>query len=85
MLVHGLSLGPLARKISLAAEEENGLLSVGASPWTKALAQTLKKLEVDVVVADGSYQRLKPLRMDGIKVLSYYYLYGWSHSHDFPY
>lgn len=68
VLVHGLSLGPLARKMSLAAEEENGLLIVGASPWTQALAKSLKNLEVDVVVADGSYQRLKPFRMDGIKV-----------------
>ncbi|MDR9502241.1 MAG: sodium:proton antiporter [Desulfurivibrionaceae bacterium] len=68
VLVHGLSLGPLARKMSLAAEEENGLLIIGASPWTQALAQTLKNLDVDVVVADGSYQRLKPIRMDGIKV-----------------
>jgi CPA1 family monovalent cation:H+ antiporter len=68
VLMHGLTLGPLARKMSLAAEEENGLLIVGASAWTQALAQTLKSLEVDVVVTDGSYQRLKPLRMDGIKV-----------------
>ena len=68
VLAHGLSLGPLARKMSLAAEEENGLLIVGASPWTQALAKTLKDLEVDVVVIDGSYQRLKPIRMDGIKV-----------------
>lgn len=68
VLAHGVTLGPLARKMSLAAEEENGLLIVGASPWTLALAQTLKNLEVDVVVADGSYQRLKPIRMGGIKV-----------------
>jgi CPA1 family monovalent cation:H+ antiporter len=68
VLVHGLTLGPLARKMSLAAKEENGLLIVGASPWTMALAQTLKTLNVDVVVTDGSYQRLKPIRMDGIKV-----------------
>jgi len=68
VLVHGLSLGPLARTMSLAAKEENGLLIVGASPWTQALAQTLKDLEVEVVVTDGSYQRLKPIRMDGIKV-----------------
>lgn len=68
VLAHGLTLGPLARKMSLAAEEENGLLIVGASPWTQALAQILKNLEVDVVVTDGSYQRLKPIRMDGIKV-----------------
>lgn len=68
VMVHGLTLEPLARKMSLAAEEENGLLIIGASPWTQALAQTLKDLEVDVVVADGSYQHLKPIRMAGIKV-----------------
>jgi NhaP-type Na+/H+ or K+/H+ antiporter len=68
VLAHGLTLAPLAQKMSLAAKEENGLLIIGASPWTLALAQTLKKLKVDVVVADGSYQRLKPIRMNGIKV-----------------
>ncbi|MEE4365067.1 MAG: sodium:proton antiporter [Desulfotignum sp.] len=68
VLAHGLSLGPLAQRMDLAAGEENGLLIVGASPWTRALAQALKKLNVDVVVADGSYQRLKPIRMDGINV-----------------
>ncbi|MFO7765019.1 MAG: sodium:proton antiporter [Pelovirga sp.] len=68
VLVHGLTLGPLARKMELAAEEENGLLIVGASGWTQALAQALKRLEIDAVVTDGSYQRLKPLRMEGIKV-----------------
>ncbi len=68
VLTHGLTLGPLARKMSLAAEEANGLLIVGASPWAHALAQALKKLEVEVMVADGSYQRLKPIRMDGITV-----------------
>lgn len=68
VLAHGLTLGPLARRMSLAAEQENGLLIVGASTWTQALAQTLRNLKVDVVVADGSYRRLQPIRMDGIKV-----------------
>lgn len=68
VLVHSVTLGPLARKMSLAAKEENGLLIVGASPWTQALAKALKDLEVDVVVTDGSYQRLKPFRMAGIEV-----------------
>lgn len=68
VLAHGLTLGPLARRMSLAAQEENGLLIVGASPWSLALAKTLKDLKMDVVVSDGSYQRLKPIRMNGIKV-----------------
>ena len=40
---------------------------VGASSWTHALASALKKLDVDVLVVDGSYNRLKPIRMDGIE------------------
>ncbi len=67
VMTHGLTLGPLARKMSLAAEEKNGLLIVGASPWTQALAKVLMELNVNVAVTDGSYQRLKPIRMSGIK------------------
>jgi CPA1 family monovalent cation:H+ antiporter len=70
VLVHGLTLGPLARKMSLAAKEENGLLIVGASPWAQALAQTLKNLNVHVTVADGSHRRLKPIHKNGVKVYS---------------
>lgn len=68
VLAHGLTLGRLAQYLELAAKTENGLLIVGASSWSMALAQSLRKLKVDVIVADGSYQRLKPLRMDGINV-----------------
>lgn len=68
VLAHGLTLGRLAQRLKLAASTENGLLIVGASSWSMALAQALRKLKVDVIVTDGSYQRLKPLRMDGINV-----------------
>lgn len=68
VLAHGLTLGRLAQRLGLAARSENGLLIVGASSWSMALAQALQKLKIDVIVADGSYNRLKPLRMDGINV-----------------
>ncbi|MFY3383603.1 cation:proton antiporter [Paracidovorax sp. MALMAid1276] len=68
VLAHGLTLGRLARGLGLAAGAENGLLIVGASRWSLALARALRKLKIDVVVADGSYERLKPIRMDGIDV-----------------
>ena len=67
VVAHGLSLAPLARRLGLAAETHNGLLIVGANPWTFALAQKLKSLDVSVLVSDGSYNRLKPFRMDGIR------------------
>lgn len=68
VLAHGLTLGRLAQRLGLAARTENGLLIVGASSWSLALARALRKLSTDVVVADGAYQRLKPIRMDGIPV-----------------
>lgn len=68
VLAHGLTLARFARRLKLAGGKENGLLIVGASPWTHALARALKRLEVDVMVADGAYHRLKPIRMDGIEV-----------------
>ncbi len=68
VLVHGLSIGVLARRLDLAARQANGLLIVGASAWTRALAHALKKIEVDVLIVDGAYHRLKEARMEGIEV-----------------
>lgn len=68
VLVHGLSLGRLARRLGVAARSANGLLIVGASPWAAELARALKKLGVDVLLADGSYERLKSARMEGVDV-----------------
>lgn len=67
VIAHGFTLAPLARRLGLAAEQKNGLLIVGASGWTHELALALKKRDVDVLVVDGSYQKLKPIRMDGIE------------------
>ncbi len=67
VIAHGLTLAPLARRLGLAAEAENGLLIVGANPWTLALASKLKTLDVPVLVSDGGFQSLKSFRMEGIR------------------
>ena len=68
VLAHGLSIGKLARRLDLAARSDNGLLMVGATAWSIALARVLKKLGVDVLVVDGVYHRLKDARMAGLDV-----------------
>lgn len=68
VMVHGLSLGWLARKLDLAAAPGKGLLIVGANPWTIELARLLRRNEVDVVMADRSWHNLRPARLDGIPV-----------------
>lgn len=66
VLAHGLTIGPLARKLGLAASARNGLLMVGASPFAQALGEALVAAEIDVLVTDGSYRRLSRLRKAGI-------------------
>jgi len=68
VVCHGLTLGPLGRRLGLAAPDNNGVLIVGASPFSLELARTLKRLELEVVMVDGVYRRLKQARMEGIDV-----------------
>lgn len=68
VLAHGLTIGTVARRLGLAAASANGLLIVGASPWTHALAGALKSQGIAVLMVDGAYHRLQPVRMDGIDV-----------------
>jgi hypothetical protein len=70
VVVHGLTIGPLTRRLGLASRPANGLLIVGANPWTLELARALKQLDVGVLVADGAYEHLRPFRSADIP--SYY-------------
>jgi CPA1 family monovalent cation:H+ antiporter len=68
VLAHGLSIGFLARRLGLSASGNNGLLIIGASAWSRALAKMLRQEKVNVMIADASYERLKGPRMDGSEV-----------------
>ena len=66
VVLHGLSLGPLSRGLGLASGSPPGLLIAGASPWTIALAETLHRLKVPVLIADSSWPALRPARLAGL-------------------
>lgn len=66
VVLHGFSLGWLARRLGLAAVERRGLLIVGATPWSLELAKTLRELDIQVLMVDSSWQRLRGARLDGI-------------------
>jgi NhaP-type Na+/H+ or K+/H+ antiporter len=67
VLTQGLSLAPTARLLGLRNSERPGLLVVGMSPWALRLAQALNGAGVPVVLADRSWQSLRPAREAGLK------------------
>lgn len=66
VVLHGFSIGWLARRLDLASRRSNGLIIVGASPWSIDLAKTLQQLDVPVIIVDASWHRLRPARLAGV-------------------
>jgi NhaP-type Na+/H+ or K+/H+ antiporter len=66
VVAHGFTIGWIARRLGVASAELDGLLIVGANPWSLALAGILKDLEVPVMVADASWHRLREARLAGL-------------------
>ncbi|PID22000.1 sodium:proton exchanger [Sporosarcina sp. P3] len=63
---HGFTLGPLAKKLNLASNEPPGVLIVGASSFSIALASQLKEMKIPVLIVDPSQGRLRPATEAGI-------------------
>ena len=64
--LHGLSIGWLARRLGLASAHPDGVMMIGASPWTIALAAELHKNEIPVLLIDTRWKHLRPARMQGM-------------------
>lgn len=68
VFAHGLTLNWLADRLGLASRHRDGVLIVGASPWTVELARVLHDMKVNVLLADASWHNLRPARLAGIPV-----------------
>ncbi|GGD61042.1 sodium:proton antiporter [Erythrobacter arachoides] len=66
VFAHGFTIDIVARLLKVKGAERPGVLLVGATPWTIALAEKLHQLETPVLVVDTSWQRLKPARVKGL-------------------
>jgi NhaP-type Na+/H+ or K+/H+ antiporter len=66
--LHGFSIGRLARYLGIASKKQNGIVIVGASPWTIDLSKNLIDLEIPVLLVDASWHRLRPARLAGIPI-----------------
>lgn len=66
VVMHGLSIGWVARKLGLASSHPDGVMIVGASSWSTALANELHKNDIPVVLIDTNWDALKAARMNNI-------------------
>ena len=66
VVLHGFTIGPLAKALGLAVKDRPGVLIIGASAWTAAFAAKLKEMEIPVTVADASWRRLRPVRQANV-------------------
>lgn len=68
VVLHGFTIGPMARALGLARKEKPGVLMVGANAWSVELASALEQSGIEVIVADSNYRRLKSSRDAGLDI-----------------
>ena len=66
VVAHGFTIDLVARLLGIKGTSRPGLLIVGSTPWTIALAQQMKSLKTPVMVVDSSWQRLGAARREGL-------------------
>ena len=65
VLFAGFAIGPLSRVLGLSSHHGDGVLIVGANPWSLGLAKALKDMGIGVLVADTNWRRLRGARLEG--------------------
>ncbi|WGW02745.1 cation:proton antiporter [Tropicibacter oceani] len=67
VVLHGFTLTPLAHALGLTAGRKPGVMILGGSRWSVALAKALQKLELPVIIADPNHAHLRSAREAGIE------------------
>jgi NhaP-type Na+/H+ or K+/H+ antiporter len=68
VILHGFSIGWLARRLKLSGKSSNGVLIVGAHKWSVDLALTLEKAGLPVLLVSDSWNNLKKARLLGVPI-----------------
>ncbi|MHA6318444.1 cation:proton antiporter [Altererythrobacter sp. CAU 1778] len=66
IMASGFTVDIVARLLKVKGETRPGLLIVGSTPWTVALARQLHQLDTPVMIVDSSWQRLAAARREGL-------------------
>lgn len=66
VVLHGFTLGPMARRLGLTSGDKPGLIIVGGSIFATGLAKALEKAEVEVLITDPNRGHLQTARSAGV-------------------
>lgn len=66
VIAHGFSVDLVARLLNVKGDTRPGLLIVGSTAWTVALAKELQAVGTPVRIVDPSWQRLGRARLEGL-------------------
>ncbi len=66
IVAHGFTINTVARWLNVKGVERPGILIVGSTPWTAALAEQVRDLGAPVMIVDSSWQRLALARRKGL-------------------
>jgi len=68
VILHGLTIRPLAKALGLSAGGGSGILIVGGARWVLQLALALRRAGAEVVMTDSTYRRVSRARREGLEV-----------------
>jgi hypothetical protein len=68
IVLHGFTLKPLAAFLKLKKQSKPGILIVGGSRWSTAMAAKLNEADVPVMLADQNWNHLAEARLASIPV-----------------
>ena len=66
IVAHGFTVDFVAKLLKVKGTTRPGMLIVGSTPWTIALAEQMRDMKAPVIVVDASLQRLALARQKGI-------------------
>ena len=66
IVAHGFTIDMVARWLKVKGAERPGILIVGSTPWTVALAEQVRDLGAPIMIVDSSWQRLALARRKGL-------------------
>lgn len=66
---YGLLAAPLARRLSLAKRNPDGILFAGANTWTRRVAEALHEDEHGVMLLDTRYENIAAAKLAGLRAV----------------